>query len=104
MLLPAAVIVSADIKNCRLLIITPPRARPTRVIGRTTDACQHDPPQRFGSPNGAFPMTNGHYLVTEINGDWVDEMSLDGAVSRGRRTRPGCSTRRTATRSARTGT
>jgi hypothetical protein len=25
--------------------------------------------------DGAFPMTNGHYLVTEINGDWADEMS-----------------------------
>ena len=31
--------------------------------------------------NGAFPLTDGHYLVTEINGDWVDEMSLTGQVS-----------------------
>jgi hypothetical protein len=26
-------------------------------------------------------MTDGHYLITEINGDWADEMSLSGAVS-----------------------
>jgi hypothetical protein len=81
MLTPAGVIVSADIKNCRLVIITPPAHTLTRVIGQTTNACEHSPPQRFGSPNGAFPMTDGHYLVTEINGDWADEISLSGSVS-----------------------
>jgi DNA-binding beta-propeller fold protein YncE len=81
MLTPTGVIVSADIKNCRLVIITPPAHVLTRVIGRTTNACLHDPPHRFGSPNGAFPMTDGNYLVTEINGDWANEMSLAGAVS-----------------------
>jgi DNA-binding beta-propeller fold protein YncE len=81
MLTPAGGIVSADIKNCRLVIITPPAHAVTRVIGRTTNACEHAPPRRFGSPNGAFPMTNGHYLVTEINGDWADEMSLGGPRS-----------------------
>jgi hypothetical protein len=78
MLTPDGVIVSADIKNCRLVIITPPAHTVTRAIGQTTNACEHDPPRRFGSPNGAFPMTNGHYLVTEINGDWANEMSLGG--------------------------
>ena len=81
MLTPAGAIILADIKNCRLLIITPPAHTATRVIGQTTNACQHDPPRRFGSPNGAFPMTSGHYLVTEINGDWASEMALDGKVS-----------------------
>jgi N-acetylneuraminic acid mutarotase len=81
MLTPTGAIVSADIKNCRVVIITPPAHTLTRVIGRTTNACMHDPPHRFGSPNGAFPMTDGNYLVTEINGDWADEMSLGGAVS-----------------------
>lgn len=81
MLTPDGVIVSADIKNCRLVLITPPAHTLTRVIGQTTQACEHDPPYRFGSPNGAFPMTDGHYLITEINGDWADEMSLGGAVS-----------------------
>jgi Kelch motif len=81
MLTPDGVIVSADIKNCRVVIIAPPAHTLTRVIGETTNACDHDPPRRFGSPNGAFPMTNGHYLITEINGDWADEMSLAGSVS-----------------------
>ncbi|MGO8888591.1 MAG: hypothetical protein ACLQB1_02615 [Streptosporangiaceae bacterium] len=81
MLTPAGAIISADIKNCRIVIITPPAHTVTRVIGQTTNACEHDPPRRFGSPNGAFPMTSGHYLVTEINGDWADEMSLSGKVS-----------------------
>jgi DNA-binding beta-propeller fold protein YncE len=81
MVLPGGAILSADIKNCRIVIITPPAHVVTRVIGQTTNACEHDPPRRFGSPNGAFPMTNGHYLVTEINGDWADEMSLGGHVS-----------------------
>jgi len=78
MLTPAGILISADIKNCRIVIITPPAHTLTRVIGQTTNACEHDPPRRFGSPNGAFPMTNGHYLITEINGDWADEMSLSG--------------------------
>jgi hypothetical protein len=81
MLTPSGVIVSADIKNCRVVIITPPAHVLTRVIGQTTNACIHEPPHRFGSPNGAFPMTDGNYLVTEINGDWAEEMSLGGAVS-----------------------
>ncbi len=81
MLTPGGAIVSADIKNCRVVIITPPAHTLTRVIGQTTNACWHDPPRRFGSPNGAFPMTNGHYLVTEINGDWANEMSLGGPGS-----------------------
>ena len=81
MITPAGDILVADIKNCRLVIITPPAHTVTRVIGQTTNACEHDPPRRFGSPNGAFPMTGGHYLVTEINGDWASEMSLSGQVS-----------------------
>jgi DNA-binding beta-propeller fold protein YncE len=81
MLTPTGNIVSADIKNCRVVVITPPAHVLTRVIGQTTNACLHDPPYRFGSPNGAFPVTDGNYLITEINGDWADEMSLSGAVS-----------------------
>ncbi len=80
LLLPTGQILTADIMNCRLLLITPPAHVPTRVFGTSTRRCQHDPPRRFGSPNGAFPLRDGHYLVTEINGDWVDEMGMDGTV------------------------
>ncbi|MDA8319854.1 MAG: hypothetical protein M0030_08605 [Actinomycetota bacterium] len=80
MLLPGGDILAADIKNCRILLLAPPAHRPARVIGQTTHACLHAPPQRFGSPNGAFPLTDGRYLVTEINGDWASSMGLNGHV------------------------
>ena len=82
MQLPDGEIITADIKNCRLLLIGPGAHAPSRVFGQTTNACLHAPPSRWGSPNGAFPMANGHYVVTEINGDWVDELGLDGTVYR----------------------
>ena len=80
MLMPGGDIIVADIMNCRILIIRPPAHSPVRVIGRTPTACEHDPPRRFGSPNGAFPMTGGGFVVTEINGDWADGLSASGRV------------------------
>ena len=80
LVLPGGDVFTADIKNCRLLLIAPYAQVPARIYGTTTQACQHAPPAHFGSPNGAFPMANGHYLVTEINGDWVDEMDLAGTI------------------------
>ena len=80
MMLPDGYILTADIKNCRLLLIAPGSHTPAHVFGTTTSYCYHSPPTRFGSPNGAFPMTNGHFLVTEINGDWVDEMGINGTI------------------------
>src|SRR5579884_602184 len=80
LLLPDGYIINADIKNCRLMLIAPGSHQPARIYGTTTNACRHDPPAHFGSPNGAFPMANGHYLVTEINGSWVDEMGVDGTI------------------------
>jgi hypothetical protein len=76
MMLPNGDIVTADIKNCRLLVLRPPLPAPVKVIGETTNACWHLPPQHWGSPNGVFPMTNGSYVVTEINGNWVDGLNL----------------------------
>ena len=79
MMLPDGRLIVADIKNCRVLFIDP-KTRKTTHLG-TTGRCVHNPPKSFGSPNGAFPMQDGQYLVTEINGDWVNAMSLDGKVS-----------------------
>jgi hypothetical protein len=78
--LPNGNVLSADIKNCRLLYLSPSDPAPVHVYGETTPYCYHQPPARFGSPNGMFPMTNGDWLVTEINGDWVDEMSPSGQI------------------------
>ena len=80
MLTPAGRIVAADIKNCRIVVIKPPGHYLQRVIG-TTGTCAHNPPAQFGSPNGAFPLTDGSYLVTEINGDWANEVSPSGKVA-----------------------
>ena len=78
MLLPGGQILVADILNCRILLLS---ARGiTRQLGSTSTACAHEPPRQFAQPNGAFPLTDGHYLITEILGDWVDEMSLGGRV------------------------
>jgi hypothetical protein len=80
MLTPAGEIVAADIKNCRIVMIKPPARSLSHEIG-TTGNCLHRPPASFGSPNGAFPLTDGNYLVTEINDDWADEVSLTGKVA-----------------------
>jgi hypothetical protein len=80
MMLPDGKIITADIENCRLLLLKPHRHTPVRIIGRTTTACMHAPPRRWGSPNGAFPMRDGRFLITEINGDWVDAFGLNGRV------------------------
>jgi putative pyrroloquinoline-quinone binding quinoprotein len=83
MMMPDGGLITSDIKNCRILLLAPPARqlhRPRRIIG-TTGVCGHNPPHEFGSPNGAFPTTNGSYLVTEINNDWVTQMKLNGRVA-----------------------
>jgi outer membrane protein assembly factor BamB len=80
MQLPNGDVLVADIKNCSLLVIGSGAHVPSARIGTQNTACYHQPPLRFGSPNGAFPLTDGNYLVTEINGDWVDEMTLSGKI------------------------
>ena len=77
MLMSAGEILTADIMNCRLLVIRPPAHRPLRQFG-VTGGCEHQPGVSYGSPNGAFPMTNGDTAVTEINGDWLDVIAPGG--------------------------
>jgi hypothetical protein len=77
LLTPSGDILTADIKNCRLLVIRPPAHRPLRQLG-TIGACVHQLGSSYGSPNGAFPMSNGGTIVTEINGDWLDVLSPRG--------------------------
>lgn len=79
MVLPGGDLLLADIINCRMLVLAPGPWQVVRQFG-STGLCYHDPPATFGSPNGVFPLTGGRYLVTEINGDWVDEIDLQGHV------------------------
>lgn len=73
-------ILLADIRNCRLLVLDPPSHTPSRQLG-ATGGCSHDPPNSFGSPNGAFPMSNGDTVVTEITGDWIDVLTPAGKLA-----------------------
>jgi DNA-binding beta-propeller fold protein YncE len=77
MLTPAGAIVSADIKNCRVIVIQPPAHSIARQFGEIGD-CNHELGATYGSPNGAFPMSNGDTVVTEINGDWIDVLTPTG--------------------------
>ena len=68
----------ADAKNCRILHISA-SGKPLSQIG-TTGNCVHDPPRSVGYPNGDTPLPNGNLLVSEINGSWVTEYTLAGAL------------------------
>ncbi len=78
MLTPGGAILSADIKNCRIVVIRPPAHYLTHQLGETGN-CTHELGVSYGSPNGAFPMSNGDTVVTEINGDWIDVLKPDGS-------------------------
>jgi len=80
MLLPDGRLLIPDIRHCRVLFVRPGASVPSGQLG-TTGTCQHQPPAYLGSPNGAFPMRDGRFLVTEINGDWVNAMNLNGSVA-----------------------
>jgi DNA-binding beta-propeller fold protein YncE len=77
LLTPGGAILAADIKNCRLVVIRPPDHYVAHQLGETGN-CTHELGVSYGSPNGAFPMSDGDTVVTEINGDWIDVLGHDG--------------------------
>jgi DNA-binding beta-propeller fold protein YncE len=77
LLMPSGDILTADIKNCRVIVIHPPAHAPLRQLG-TTGSCEHSLGSSYGSPNGAFPMSDGGTAITEINGDWLDLLNGQG--------------------------
>ncbi len=74
-------IVTADIANCRVIVIDPQTSQIVHQIG-TTGRCIHDQdtPVALGSPNGDTPLSNGNLLISEINGHWVDEYTMQGKL------------------------
>ncbi|MGH3444893.1 MAG: PQQ-binding-like beta-propeller repeat protein, partial [Nocardioidaceae bacterium] len=78
-MLPDGSILTADIKNQRILLIGKGDHHPARTWGDPARG-YHDPPRSYGAPNGAFPIGPGRFLVTEIRGDWVDAIDLHGHV------------------------
>jgi hypothetical protein len=77
LLTPSGEIFAGDIKNCRVIVIRPPAHRLLRQLG-VTGTCEHELGVTYGSPNGAFPMSNGDTVITEINGDWIDVVNPVG--------------------------
>jgi len=75
--LPDGNIQVADIKNCRVLRISPAG----KIVGSLGSAasCTHDPPRSLASPNGATPLPDGGTLITEIGG-WVDRIDAHGRL------------------------
>ena len=70
---------TADIRNCRVLIIDPKDSRIVTQWGRPGQ-CRHHPPQQLAYPNGATPLDNGDILVTEISDSWVSRITREGKL------------------------
>jgi DNA-binding beta-propeller fold protein YncE len=71
--------VTADIRNCRVLIIDPKDNRIVTQWGQPGQ-CRHNPPHQLAHPNGATPMDNGDLLITEIGDAWISRITRDGKV------------------------
>lgn len=69
-------LLSADIKNCRIVLLGQHSNTPLRVWGKPYHCHHLAQPLRVASPNGVFPLSNGHFLVTEITNSWVSEIDL----------------------------
>jgi DNA-binding beta-propeller fold protein YncE len=69
---------TADIRNCRVLIIDPKSDRITTQWGEP-GKCKHDPPRLLAFPNGATPMGDD-ILVSEITDAWISRISRAGKV------------------------
>ena len=76
--------ITADIRNCRVLIIDPETHRVETQWGRPGQ-CKHDPPRTLAWPNGTTPLDNGDILVTEITDAWISRITRAGKVVWSRR-------------------
>ncbi len=72
-------VIVADAYNCRVLELRGQHI--VRSIGQAGH-CVHDPPRYLGAVNGDTPLPNGHILVSEINGSYIDEFTLSGKLVR----------------------
>jgi len=80
-LLEDGTFLTADIRNCRVVIIDPATQKIVTQWGKTGRShCYHKPPQYLGSPNGATPMDNGDILISEIRGAWITRITREGKV------------------------
>ena len=71
--------ITADIRNCRIVIIDPQTNKVVTQWGKP-GKCKHNPPHELAHPNGATPMANGDILVTEISDAWISRITREGKV------------------------
>lgn len=73
---------TADIRNCRVLIIDPTTSAIATEWGKAGDNaknCRHDPPRFLAFPNGATPVDDD-VMVSEIRDAWISRIARDGTV------------------------
>jgi outer membrane protein assembly factor BamB len=78
-LLADGTVLTADIRNCRILFIDPKTARVRQQWGKP-GTCRHDPPHFLDLPNGSTPLDNGDVLITEIRGSWISRVTREGKL------------------------
>jgi outer membrane protein assembly factor BamB len=67
----------ADIKNCRIIEISPAK----KIVKQWgSGVCSDNPPHSYGQPNGDTPLPDGGMLITEIYGARVVRLSATGKV------------------------
>ena len=78
-LLTDGMFITADIRNCRVLIIDPKENKIVTQWG-TPGKCNHNPPHELAHPNGVTDMSNGDILMTEIKDAWITRLTREGKV------------------------
>jgi hypothetical protein len=76
-MLPDGSFTVADAYNCRILFVSM-----GRIVGQYghSGICRHEPPEYFGAVNGDTPVPGGGVMVSEIPGNWIDEIGPDGRL------------------------
>ena len=68
----------ADAQNCRVLLIS--HAKKVLQTFGDPESCSHEPPRFLGSPNGDTPLADGNFLISEVNGSYIDEITPSGKL------------------------
>ena len=72
-------IIVADIRNCRVAVLTPPHHTQVHDYGHV-GRCAHGPPRQLDNPVSAFPLRGGGLVITELGG-YVDLISGAGKLT-----------------------
>jgi hypothetical protein len=75
--LPDGSFTVADAYNCRIIFVR--AGKIIRQYGKS-GVCRHDPPRYLGAVNGDTPVPGGGVMVSEITGNWIDEIGPDGRL------------------------